>query len=156
MFWLLYNLFALLDGLCDALLWGLLGADSFKWNEHAPLVSRRGVAVAAALGAGADVALMPAGAVEFAGAQVPYWLVWLCWQAGAAALSFSLFHNEAYNFGRVWIREQTLAKAWAVFEFNYQSPTTSARFDFDGPARWAMAAAAALLMAVGMLLLAKL
>ncbi|WP_400190657.1 hypothetical protein [Hymenobacter sp. B81] len=156
MFWLLYNLFALLDGICDALLYGQRGAESFRWNEHTPLTARRTAAVAAALGAAADAVLMPAGGVELGRAMVPYWLLWFLWQGAAAALSFSLFHNEAYNFGRVWIQQQQLARAWQVFRFNYQSPTTSARFDFDGTVRWVMAATAGLVMAAGFILLAQL
>lgn len=152
MFWLLYNLFALVDGLCDALLYGLLGADSFKWNEHRPLVTRRVLVALAALGAGLDAVLVGVGAVE----GWPVWLIWLLWEVAAAALSFSLFHNEAYNFGRVWIREQTLAQAWAVFRFNYQSSTTSARWDFDGTQRWVMAGLAVLWLGVGLVLLMKL
>ncbi|UOQ53035.1 hypothetical protein [Hymenobacter cellulosivorans] len=152
MLWLLYNLFAAVDGLCDALFYGMLGADSFKWNEHQPLVTRRVLAVLAALGAAVDAVLVGVGAVE----GWPVWLIWLLWEVVAAALSFSLFHNEAYNFGRVWIREQTLAKAWAVFEFNYQSDSTSARFDFDGTQRWVMAGAAVAWLVVGLVLLAKL
>jgi hypothetical protein len=150
MFWLLYNLFALVDGLCDALLYGLLGADSFTWNEHRPLMTRRVLAVLAAVGAGCDAALTYGGDPV---GRFPIWLIWLVWEAFAAALSFSLFHNEAYNFGRVWIREQTLSKAWAVFEFNYQSPTTTARFDFDGPVRWVMAGIAVVLLGLGFVLL---
>ncbi|MBG8553074.1 hypothetical protein [Hymenobacter guriensis] len=132
MFWLLYNLFALLDGLCDALLYGRLGADSFEWNEHAPLGTRRVVTVAAAVGAGADAVLAGPGSA----AGVALWAWWLGWEIVAAAFSFSLFHNEAYNFGRVWIREKTLTRAWDAFRFNYQSDSTTARWDFDGPARW--------------------
>ncbi|TGE29745.1 hypothetical protein [Hymenobacter metallicola] len=152
MFWLLYNLFALVDGLCDALLYGLKGAESFKWNEHQPLVARRILAVLASLGAGIDAVLIGVGSVE----GWPVWLIWLLWEVAAAGLSFSLFHNEAYNFGRVWIREQTLRKAWAVFEFNYKSATTSARWDFDGTQRWVMAGGAVVWLGVGLVLLMKL
>lgn len=152
MLWLLFNLFAVADGLCDALLYGMLGADSFKWNEHRPLVTRRGLALGAALGAGIDAVLVGVGSVE----GWPVWLLWLLWEVAAIVLSFSLFHNETYNFGRVWIREQTLAKAWAAFRFNYQSSSTSARWDFDGPVRWVMAGAAVAWLVLGILLLAKL
>ena len=145
MFWLLFQFFAAVDGLCDALLYGLLGAESFKWNEHRPLLTRRGLAVAAAVGAGLDAAL--------AG---PHWLLWLACEVAACVLSFSLFHNESYNFGRVWIREQDLRKAWAAFEFNYQSPSTTARWDFDGTARWLMAAGAVLVLSFGFILLLQL
>lgn len=145
MLWFFFQVFAALDGLCDALMWSQKGADSFKWNEHRPLVTRRGFAVLAACGAGWD-------AVHFGDA----WAWWLGCQVVACALSFSLFHNETYNFGRVWIQEQTFRKAWAAFRFNYQSPTTSARWDFDGTERWVLAGGAVLVFCVGGLLLAKL
>ncbi|RPD46792.1 hypothetical protein DNI29_11545 [Hymenobacter sediminis] len=152
MFWLLANLWALLDGICDALLYGLKGADSFKWNEHAPLVTRRALVLACALAAGADAVLVGPGQVG----RFPLWVLWLGCEIAAVVLSFSLFHNEAYNFGRVWIREQTLAKAWAAFEFNYQSPTTSARWDFDGTTRWVLAGVAVLVLVSGYVLLLRL
>jgi hypothetical protein len=152
MLWLLYQLFAAVDGLCDALLYGRLGADSFTWNEHQPLTVRRGLALAAALGAAVDAVLMGPGSVG----RWSLWLLWLLCEVAACVLSFSLFHNEAYNFGRVWIREQTLAKAWAAFEFNYQSSTTTARFDFDGTTRWVMAGAAVVVLVAGFILLMKL
>ncbi|TGE22837.1 hypothetical protein [Hymenobacter metallicola] len=152
MFWLLFQLFAAVDGLCDALLYGMRGADSFKWNEHAPLVTRRVLAVLTALCASADAMLIGVASIG----DWPIWLVWFLWQTVAAGLSYSLFHNESYNFGRVWIREQTLAKAWAEFRFNYQSSTTSARWDFDGTQRWVMAGAAVVVMGLGFLLLMKL
>lgn len=145
MFWLLFQFFAVTDGLCDALLYGLLGAESFRWNEHRPLLTRRGLAIAAAVGAGLDAVL--------AG---PHWLLWLACEVVAVALSFSLFHNETYNFGRVWIREQDFGKAWAAFEFNYQSETTTARWDFDGTARWLMAGGAVLVLSFGLILLLNL
>jgi hypothetical protein len=150
MFWFLFNLFAAVDGLCDALLYGMLGAESFKWNEHQPLVTRRVLVILAALGAGADAVMTQGG--EHIG-RFPIWVLWLGWEVVAAALSFSLFHNESYNFGRVWIREQSLRKAWAAFEFGYQSPTTTARWDFDGPVRWVMAGIAVVLLGSGFVLL---
>ena len=152
MMWLLYQFFALVDGLCDALLYGLLGAESFTWNEHRPLLTRRALVLAAAVGAGLDAVLVGPGAVG----RFPIWLLWLGCEVAACVLSFSLFHNEAYNFGRVWIREQTLARAWDVFRFNYQSSTTTARWDFDGTARWLMAGGAVLVLSFGFILLLQL
>ncbi|QIX61871.1 hypothetical protein HER32_12030 [Hymenobacter sp. BT18] len=152
MFWLLYNLFALVDGFCDALLYGGKGAESFAWNEHAPLLTRRALAVLAAVAAAVEALLAGPGEIE----GVPLGLAWVLWNIPAAALSFSLFHNECYNFGRVLIREKTVARARKVFRFNYQSSTTTARWDFDGTARWVMAAAGVLWLGLGFLLHAKL
>lgn len=140
MFWLLFQFFAAFDGFCDALLYAAKGADSFKWNEHNPLVLRRCAAVLAALGAGFGAWWVG-----------PDWLAWLGCQVAASMLSFSLFHNEVYNFTRVWINEQDLRRAWSVFRFNYQSTSTSARFDFDGPMRWWMAAAGLVVFVAGLL-----
>jgi len=152
MLWLLANLWAAADGFCDSLYYGMLGAESFKWNEHQALVTRRALVLAMAIGAGLDVFLVDGGNVV----GLPVWLLWLTWEMAAVALSFSLFHNEAYNFGRLWIKVQDFAQALREFKFNYQSPTTTARWDFDGPVRWYMAGGAVLLLVIGMVLLARL
>lgn len=148
MFWLLYNLFAVFNGVSDALLYAGQAAESFDWNEHRVLVWLRAAAIAVALGAAGD-ALLCAASWE-------YTFAWLAWEVGSIVLSFSLFHNEAYNFTRVWINsKESFSQAWAVFKFNYQSSTTTARFDFDGRTRWWLAAGGGVWFAVGVLLFTK-
>lgn len=145
LFWILC-LWAAADGFCDALYYARLGADSFAWNEHKALLVRRAAVLATACATAYDVAAHTHG--------MP--LVWVAAQVVAFLPAFSLFHNEAYNFGRVVIIEQSAARAWAAFRFNYQSPTTTARFDFDGPSRWWLASAGVLLYLAAALIIAYL
>ena len=149
---LLLCLWAASDGFGDALYYARLGADSLPWNEHGALVLRRALALLAMWCAAAEAMI----AAHHLG---PGWLAMAPAAATLAAgvLAFSLFHNEAYNFARLLIAEQTVGRAWARFRFNYQSATTTARFDFDGPSRWWLAAAGLLLYlgaATGLFILA--
>ena len=146
-FWLCI-LLAAAWAMVEAILWSRRGAECFEGNEHVFLVAQRGLMVLSSCGAVADV------------------LTWATWPVLAAqlvafVLAFSFVHNNTYNFGRVWIdwvaelrkhpedaqqafeTEQldrlALKLAWQRFRWNYQSASSSARFDFSAPERNAQA-----------------
>lgn len=141
---LLYQLFAVLAGWLEAILYALRGAESFDGNEHGGMTWQR---IAVVLVAGCAV-------LEF------HWLgYWLALEVIPAALLFPLCHDEAYNFTRLWLRwaefyqksealhvaagrpsapnPDQLARrdAWKEYRYGYQSPTTTARNDFSGRQR---------------------
>ncbi len=159
---LLYSLFAALSGLIEAVLYSRRGAESFDRNEHAEMVLQRLV-----------VLLLPLAGVWL------YHLTgsWVCFLAEhvAALLLFPMVHDEVYNFARLWIRERVTLeqshyvvkglskhlfgsidgaawhKARLEYEYGYQSPTTTARNDFDGKTRTLLAIAGVLVWLAGLL-----
>ena len=158
---LLYSLFAILCGVIEAVLYARRGAEAFQRNEHIDMTLQR---IAAAL-------LAPAGAVLYIW-QGSLWLVVA--ELIPAALVFPLFHDEAYNFTRLWLKWaefymlqshyadpmagplptynpdlQGLRHAWSEYRYGYQSPTTTARNDFSGTQRtWMAVAGAGILLAL--------
>ncbi len=150
---LLYSLFALLSGLIEAVLYSRRGAEAFTRNEHAEMVLQRVM-----------VLLLPLAGVWLYHLTAS-WLYLLA-EHVAAVLLFPMAHDEAYNFTRLWIawREQVHnrnpAGAWFTasdldraafryarqdYRYGYQSPTTTARNDFNGTQRTWLAIAGALL-----------
>lgn len=127
-----YLLFAVLCGVVEAILYCRRGAESFRWNEHVVLVLQRG---AVALVAGAALLDKKPG--------------WVAVQFLAIGAMFSFFHNNAYNFARRWIDVQSFRLACAGFDWNYQSATSTARFDFDGPERNVLALIGVVILIVG-------
>ncbi|TPG66065.1 hypothetical protein EAH73_11895 [Hymenobacter nivis] len=83
------------------------------------------------------------------------------------ALLFPMVHDEAYNFTRLWIDwkgapgttptkllsdGEAFAAARKEYRYGYQSPTTTARNDFNGQERtWLAIAGAVLLLALYLL-----
>ncbi len=150
---LLYQLFGMLCGLIEAVLYCRRGAEAFVRNEHTDMMLQR---IAAAL-------LAPAGALLYA------WhgsLWWVLAELVPTALLFPLFHDEAYNFSRLWLKwadhyqkQPTLPgtlnpdvaafrAARREYRYGYQSPTTTARNDFSGGQRTWLAIAGATLLCV--------
>ena len=155
---LTYQLFAALAGWLEAILYALRGAESFSSNEHRGMTWQR-------------IAVVATAAVAVAEFQ---WLgYWLAVEVVVAALLFPLVHDEFYNFTRLWLRwaefyqksealntaagrpsppnSDQLARrdAWREYRYGYQSPTTTARNDFNGRQRsWLAIAGGALLLAL--------
>ena len=150
MFALTFLLFAALAGHVEAILYCRQGAEAFRWNEHVALVAQR-VSV-----------------VLIAAAGLADWLLfqevgWLLSQLPVVVLQFSFAHNNAYNFTRLWLtaddefdlhangRPYTwrlpFALARSRFDWNYQSATSTARFEFNGPERNGMALIGSLVLA---------
>lgn len=144
MAWLIYQLFAALAGWLEAILYARRGAESFSGNEHGGMTWQR-IAV-----------------VLFAAAAVLdyLWLgPWLLLaELPALAGCFPAVHDEAYNFTRLWISHrgwmpqqnrpsdnvtdrQAWQAAWQEYRYGYQSPTTTARTDFNGRQRTGLAVA---------------
>lgn len=130
---LLYCVFGALCGWLEAVLYAQRAAESFTFNEHTGMMAQR---IAAWL-------LVPVTLLA------SHWHgVWVLAEAVPAALLFPLVHDEAYNFTRLWIscRAQLAADyekgdrlAWltarGLYRYGYQSPTTTARNDFNGRTR---------------------
>lgn len=143
---LLYSAFAALCGVVEAVLYSRRGAEAFTRNEHIDMTLQRAVVLL----------LVPASILVF------HWTgSW--WYVGAecagAVLVFPMVHDEVYNFVRLWIRERealaqahyvvrglvrrwfgsedgyALGKAWEQYRYGYQSPSTTARNDFNGTQR---------------------
>jgi hypothetical protein len=160
---LVFQLFAIACGWLEAVLYAKRGAESFTGNEHGGMTVQR---LAAWL-------LTPAAMV------VQHYLgPWGQAEIIPATLLFPLFHDEAYNFTRLWIyhRERfdtfllpvtqqmvllshktadhwAFWKAWEEYRYGYQSPTTTARNDFSGRQRTWLAVAGCLLLVAGYWLL---
>lgn len=148
---LCYCCFAALCGWLEAILYAKRGAEAFGFNEHVGMTLQR---VAAAL-------LVPLAMLAYAWHG---W--WLAAELLPAALLFPLCHDEAYNFTRLWLtfRAQLAADyagadslswhiAWQQYRYGYQSPTTTARNDFNGRQRtWLAAAGLGLLLGLYLLL----
>ena len=109
MIYLVLNLYALLDGVCDAILYSRKGADSFKWNEHIVLVIRRCLV----------------GLLVLLGVQAPYPCV--ITQLLCFGLSFSFFHNGAYYITRELINGKGLL--W--YYWFHDSLTSTAKLEFN-------------------------
>ncbi len=155
---LLYSLFALLSGLIEAVLYSRRGAEAFARNEHAEMVLQRLV-----------VLLLPLAGVW--GYHLTSSWVYFLAEHVAAVLLFPMMHDEAYNFARLWIdmrwgiqayREAGVTSgpmvdtpafqaAWKAYRYGYQSPTTTARNDFNGPQRTWLAIAGVVLWAAAIL-----
>jgi hypothetical protein len=83
-----YQLFAIACGWLEAVLYARLGAEAFRGNEHAGMVAQR---LAAWL-------LVPFAILGYR------WLGWyVLLEVLPAGFLFPLFHDEAYNFSRLWI-----------------------------------------------------
>ncbi|TGE23516.1 hypothetical protein [Hymenobacter metallicola] len=145
---LLYQLFGILSGAIEAVLYSRRGAEAFTRNEHAEMVLQRIV-----------VASLP-----LAGVLLYQWsgsALYVGFELVPAALLFPLCHDEAYNFTRLWItykwgkdgREYAdwaaWELAWTEYQYGYQSPTTTARNDFNGKQRTWLGVAALVLWGVG-------
>jgi hypothetical protein len=154
-----YQLFAILCGWLEAVLYARRGAEAFTGNEHTGMTLQR---LAAWL-------MVPAAILASK---------WLGWWALAeilpTAMLFPLFHDEAYNFTRLWIDKRAfldsgphilvaeerrdrvaLRMAWLEYSYGYQSPTTTARNDFDGKQRTWLAIGGLVVLAAGYWLLIK-
>jgi hypothetical protein len=83
-------LLAALAGAVEAILYARRGAEAFLGNEHVLLRARDGAAIFGVVAALADRALWT---------SYPQLAALL----GAWVLAFSFFHNNAYNFCRLWI-----------------------------------------------------
>jgi hypothetical protein len=143
-----YQLFAIACGWLEAVLYARLGAEAFRGNEHAGMVAQR---LAAWL-------LVPFAILGYR------WLGWyVLLEVLPAGFLFPLFHDEAYNFSRLWIGYASTGigdgparrLAWQEYRYGYQSPTTTARNDFNGRERTWLAAVGCLLLVVGYWLLPK-
>jgi hypothetical protein len=159
-----FQLFAIACGWLEAVLYAKRGAESFTGNEHGGMTAQR---LAAWL-------LTPAAMV------VQHYLgPWGQAEIIPATLLFPLFHDEAYNFTRLWIAKRAVVEtlpawpftapwplrwldkldcaalelAWADYQYGYQSPTTTARNDFSGRQRTWLAVAGCLLLVAGYWLL---
>lgn len=149
---LTYCLFAALAGWLEAILYARRGAESFSSNEHGGMTWQR---LAVLLTAAAAVLVY-----RWHGA----WL--LAFEVLPTALLFPLCHDEAYNFTRLWLNWSAppllpdarpgdwtaFRYAWREYRYGYQSPTTTARNDFNGRTRtWLAAVGLGLLLALYLL-----
>ncbi|TVT43134.1 hypothetical protein FNT36_03305 [Hymenobacter setariae] len=154
-----YQLFAILCGWLEAVLYARRGAEAFTGNEHTGMMLQR---IAAWL-------LVPVSLLA------QHWIgEWALVEIVPAGLLFPLFHDEAYNFTRLWIDKRAqlntglgilapeatrdkLAwhQAWAAYAYGYQSPTTTARNDFNGTQRTWLALGGLLVLIAGYWLLLK-
>ncbi|MCC3159500.1 hypothetical protein LJ737_19820 [Hymenobacter sp. 15J16-1T3B] len=158
-----FQLFAVLCGVIEAVLYCRRGAESFTHNEHVEMTLQR-ISVAVLVLAGA-LAYRWHGSVAMVAAELL-----------PAVLLFPLFHDEAYNFTRLWLREaekagttagavigifptwalrllptashdgRAFCRALSLYCYGYQSPTTTARNDFSGRQRTVLAAVGAALL----------
>ncbi|MBO2009192.1 VirB3 family type IV secretion system protein [Hymenobacter negativus] len=135
----LYLIFAAASAFVEAVLYARRGAESFTLNEHVVMGVQRAAVVLIG-----PVALL---LYHWTGSA---WYV--ATEPLPALLLFPLVHDEAYNFTRLWLawREHVdmpypsggsaldriaLRKAWDQYTYGYQSPTTTARNDFNGRQR---------------------
>lgn len=146
-----FQLFAVLCGVIEAILYCRRGAESFTRNEHVDMTLQR-ISVAALVLAGALAYRWHGSLLLVAAELLP------------AALLFPLCHDEAYNFTRLWLKHTEHFQAMPTipgtlhpdvagfkaaryeYRYGYQSPTTTARNDFNGRQRTALAAVGALLL----------
>jgi hypothetical protein len=143
---LLFQIFAILAGVVEAILYARRGAESFHWNEHIVLIAQRASVLVVGGGLLLDWHVLPS-------------IWWLAANVGALMLLFSFAHNNAYNLTRIWITWddagvtrsawESLWSAYRVsFKWNYQSATSTARFEFTARQRNSQAVAGLLLLAV--------
>jgi hypothetical protein len=143
---LVYSVFGALCGWLEAVLYARRGAEAFTFNEHIGMMVQRVAALA----------LLPATLLVY------HWHgAWILAELMPMALLFPLVHDEAYNFTRLWLTQsekyQAMATipgslnpdraawraAWLLYQYGYQSPTTTARHDFTGAQRTWLAVIAA-------------
>lgn len=154
----LFSLFAALSGLIEAVLYGRRGAESFTRNEHIEMVLQRG-----------SVVLLVVAAVYLP--RLIGSAHYVAFELLPALLLFPMVHDEAYNFARLWLKWSeyytTLATlpgtlnpdaagfraARYEYRYGYQSPTTTARNDFNGRQRTIMAIVAGIVWVLGALLI---
>lgn len=128
MIYLLYTLYAYLDGQTDAFLYSGKGAHSVEENEHSWLVTKRIIAFA----------FTPIG---FTYALLFGWqAVFLIALEGiGSALAFSFWHNGAYNIMRARINGNTIKNADVYkYHWQYSSPTDTSKLNFTYPQRFQM------------------
>jgi hypothetical protein len=134
---LIYCFFAALCGWIEAILYGLKGAETFKTNEHIGMTCQR---IAAAL--------LPVVSVVLYRWTGEFWILL---ELVPAALLFPAVHDESYNFTRLWASwasrvnnaatvtgftdKEAFVRALNEYKYGYQSPTTTARNDFNGKQR---------------------
>jgi hypothetical protein len=137
---LTYQVFAVLCGWLEAMLYAKKGAESFKHNEHGGMMAQRVAALALA-----PVAVW----------LYTHWGWWIMLEVLPMALLFPLCHDEAYNLTRLWLKYaevqdfsdwESLMLAWHEYRYGYQSPTTTARNDFGGSTRTIFAITGAVLL----------
>ncbi|HEX8350417.1 MAG TPA: hypothetical protein VF598_10685 [Hymenobacter sp.] len=128
---LLFLLFGAFSAFVEAVLYARRGAEAFAFNEHAVMTLQR-----------AAVVLLGPAALLLLHWTDSAWYV-AC-EAVPALLLFPLVHDEAYNFTRLWIDykanplvpdNDAFGMARLKYTYGYQSPTTTARFDFTGRQR---------------------
>lgn len=137
---LLFLLFGAFSAFVEAVLYARRGAEAFTFNEHAVMVLQRAAVVL--LGPAALLLYHWTGSAWYVACEpVP------------ALLLFSLVHDEAYNLTRLWLKHAERYQGMATipgslnpdvaafraagreYRYGYQSPTTTARFDFTGRQR---------------------
>lgn len=140
---LAYQLFSVLAGWLEAILYARRGAETFTSNEHGGMTWQR-------------ISVLLVGAAAVAAFHFLGW--WALVEVPVAALLFPAFHDEAYNFTRLWIMHRgweallnrlpdyptdtdAWRQAWQEYRYGYQSPTTTARNDFNGRQRTGLAIA---------------
>jgi Zn-dependent protease with chaperone function len=146
---LLISIFAALSGCIEAILYARRAAESFTFNEHVLFGLQRASVLLLVLVA----ALLPG----YVGTKAS-----ACLELVPGLLLFPLAHDEAYNFTRLWLSARAEltadaagadAAAWhvarALYVYGYQSPTTTARTDFNGKERTWLALGALVLWAAG-------
>jgi hypothetical protein len=145
----LLQLFAALSGCIEAILYARRAAESFSFNEHIIIGMQRASVLLLVLAA----ALLPG----YLGTKAS-----ACFELVPGLLLFPMSHDEAYNFTRLWLSTRaqlsddaagadwaTWKVARALYVYGYQSPTTTARTDFNGKERTWLAAGALVLWAAG-------
>lgn len=158
---LLYSIFGILCGVVEAVLYSRRGAEAFTRNEHVEMMLQR-----------ISVALLVLAAAWLH--QLTGSMLYVAFELVPAALLFPAGHDEAYNFTRLWIAwaEQVHSRnagsihftgkqldraafryACQDYRYGYQSPTTTARNDFNGTQRTWLAGAGLLIWAIGALIL---
>lgn len=150
---LLFCLFAALSGSIEAILYAGRAAESFTFNEHTLYTWQRASVLLLVLAA----ALLPG----YLGTKAT-----ACLELVPGLLLFPLAHDEAYNFTRLWLTARALLTADAagadraalqvarqLYVYGYQSPTTTARNDYNGKQRTALAAVALVICIAGILYL---
>lgn len=130
-----FLLFAAASAFVEAVLYARRAADSFSFNEHLVMSLQRG----------AVILLGPAAVLLYLWTGSDWYVVS---ETVPALLLFPLVHDEAYNFTRLWIDYKanplvTDGAAYGLarlkYTYGYQSPTTTARNDFNGRQRTGLA-----------------
>lgn len=117
MIYLLYCLFAYLDGQGDGILYSRKGAAALPGNEHTYLVKRRVAAF-----------LLASGGFVYGAIFGWQGVLLLAVDSIALVLAFSFWHNGAYNLMRDKIG--STSNGW-----QYSSPTDTSKYNFSYPQR---------------------